>query len=61
MIKIIYFVLGIFAIMTSWYENHSVLLVILHYIFWPVYLLVELLRGVFANGGGSAIIHYYFS
>ena len=58
--SVLYFLLGVFAIMTSWYFNHSVLLAIIHYFFWPLYLLIELLEGKFSGGGFMAIIHYYF-
>ena len=41
--SILYLVLGLYTIMISWYYNHSFLLLLIHYIFWPVYLIYELL------------------
>lgn len=43
--SLLYFLLGIYSIMVSWYYNHSIVLLILHWIFWPIYLLYELLTG----------------
>ena len=42
---LIYFLLGIYALMISWHYNHSIILLIVHYIFWPIYLVYELLTG----------------
>jgi hypothetical protein len=36
--SIIYFLLGIYSLMVSWYYNHSILMLISEYIFWPIYL-----------------------
>lgn len=47
--SIVYFLLGIYAAMISWHYNHSVILLILHYICWPIYLVYELLIGHLAN------------
>jgi hypothetical protein len=33
--SILYLVLGLYTLMISWYYNHSVILLIIHYIFWP--------------------------
>ena len=58
--SIIYFVLGIYAIMISWYYNHSFLLVIIHYIFWPIYLVYELLTGHLSHDLWKTIPESYF-
>jgi len=57
---IIYSILGIYSIMISWYYNHSILLVILHYIFWPIYLVYELLSGHLSHDMWKIIPESYF-
>jgi len=58
---ILYFILGIYSIMISWYYNHSVILVIIHYLFWPLYLTYEILSGHLAHGMWRVIPTSYFS
>jgi hypothetical protein len=58
--SILYFILGIYALMVSWYYNHSVLLLIVHYIFWPIYLLYELFTGHLAHNMWRTIPESYF-
>jgi hypothetical protein len=58
--SILYFIPGIYSIMISWFYNHSILLLILHYIFWPIYLLYELLTGHLAHGMWKSIPESYF-
>jgi hypothetical protein len=41
--SILYGILGIYSLLISWHYNHSILLLIIHYIFWPIYLIYELL------------------
>jgi len=57
---IIYFILGIYTLMISWHYNHSILLLIIHYIFWPIYLVYELLIGHLAHGMWKSIPQSYF-
>ncbi|MET3500444.1 MULTISPECIES: hypothetical protein [Mucilaginibacter] len=58
--SILYLVLGLYSLMISWYYNHSVILLIIHYIFWPVYLIYELLIGHLAHGMWKTIPLSYF-
>jgi hypothetical protein len=58
--SILYLVLGLYTLMISWYYNHSVILLIIHYIFWPVYLIYELLIGNLAHGMWKTIPLSYF-
>lgn len=58
--SIIYFILGIYSLMISWHYNHSILLLIVHYIFWPVYLIYELLIGHLSHGMWKSIPQSYF-
>jgi hypothetical protein len=58
--SIIYFLLGIYSLMVSWYYNHSIVLLILHYIFWPIYLLYELLIGHLSHDMWKVIPLSYF-
>ncbi|PWT78070.1 MAG: hypothetical protein C5B59_02605 [Bacteroidetes bacterium] len=57
---ILYMVLGIYALMVSWYYNHSIVLLIIHYIFWPIYLIYELLSGRLSNDMWRKIPESYF-
>ena len=57
---ILYLLLGLYAAMVSWYYNHSILLLILHVIIWPLYLIYELLTGNLANGMWKEIPKSYF-
>jgi hypothetical protein len=59
--SIIYLILGLYSIMVSWYYNHSILLVIIHYIFWPIYLVYELLNGRLAHNMWKIIPESYFN
>ena len=58
--SILYLLLGLYSIMVSWYYNHSILLVIIHYIFWPIYLLYELLTGHLSHDMWKHIPQSYF-
>ncbi|QEM11073.1 MULTISPECIES: hypothetical protein [Mucilaginibacter] len=58
--SILYLVLGLYTLMISWYYNHSVILLIIHYVFWPVYLIYELLIGHLAHGMWKTIPLSYF-
>jgi hypothetical protein len=57
---IIYFALGIYSLMVSWYYNHSILFLIIHYIIWPIYLLYELLIGHLSHDMWKIIPMSYF-
>ncbi len=57
---IVYFLLGIYTLMISWYYNHSIILLIVHYIFWPLYLIYALLKGDLANDMWRRIPESYF-
>lgn len=57
--SIIYFLLGMYAVLVSWYYNHSIFLAILHYIYWPIYLIYELFQGNLANGMAEKILRSY--
>jgi hypothetical protein len=56
----LYFLLGIYSMLISWYYNHSILLLILHWIFWPVYLIYEVLTGHLSHGMWKEIPLSYF-
>jgi hypothetical protein len=59
--SILYLVLGLYTLMVSWYYNHSIILLLIHYLFWPVYLVYELLIGHLANGMWKTIPLSYFN
>jgi hypothetical protein len=58
--SILYLILGLYTIMISWYYNHSIILVIVHYIFWPIYLIYELLIGHLSHDMWKIIPESYF-
>jgi hypothetical protein len=51
----------VFAIMVSWFYNHSVLWAIFHGMFSWIYLIYSLIIGRFAHGGFMNIINHYFN
>jgi hypothetical protein len=57
---IIYFLLGIYTLLISWHYNHSILFLIIHYIFWPVYLVYEILQGHLSHDMWRTIPESYF-
>ncbi len=57
---IIYSLLGIYSLMVSWYYNHSIILLIVHFIFWPIYLVYELLSGNLSHDMWKIIPMSYF-
>ena len=57
---VLYFLLGLYSIMVSWYYNHSIILLIVHYIFWPIYLVYELLSGNLSHDMWKTIPQSYF-
>ena len=58
--SIVYFILGIYAMLVSWYFNHSIILLIICWIFWPIYLLYEVLTGHLSHGMWKTIPLSYF-
>ena len=58
--SILYFALGIYALMVSWYYNHSITFLIIHYIIWPFYLLYELFTGHLSHDMWKIIPMSYF-
>jgi hypothetical protein len=58
--SLLYLFLGIYAMMVSWYYNHSIIILLLSWIFWPVYLMYELLIGHLAHGMWKEIPLSYF-
>ena len=52
--------LGIYTLMISWHYNHNLILLIVHYIFWPVYLVYELLIGHLSHDMWRIIPESYF-
>ncbi|HXB32805.1 MAG TPA: hypothetical protein VNV35_05265 [Puia sp.] len=57
---IIYFLLGLYTLMISWHYNHNWILLLIHYIFWPVYLVYELLVGHLSHDLWRTIPEGYF-
>ena len=59
--SVIYFLLGLYTALVSWYYYHSVILLILHWIFWPIALLYFLITGHLAEGRWLSIPKHYFN
>jgi hypothetical protein len=57
---ILYLLLGIYSMMVSWYYNHSITWLVIHWIFWPIYLIYELLTGHLSHGMWKEIPMSYF-
>ncbi|HUR12505.1 MAG TPA: hypothetical protein VM012_14105 [Flavitalea sp.] len=58
--SVIYFLLGLYTLMISWHYNHSILLLIIHWIIWPVYLIYEIFIGHLSNDLWRTIPESYF-
>ncbi len=58
--SILYLVLGIYSLMVSWHYNHNLIILLISYIFWPVYLIYELLVGHLSHGMWKEIPLSYF-
>ena len=58
--SILYFILGIYSLMISWYYNHSILLLLIHYLIWPLYLVYEILSGNLSHDMWKTIPASYF-
>jgi hypothetical protein len=58
--SILYFLLGIYSMMISWHYNHSIFFLILHWIFWPIYLIYEILTGHLSHDMWKTIPLSYF-
>lgn len=58
--SLVYFLLGIYTLLISWHYNHSILLLIIHYIFWPIYLVWEILQGHLSHDLWRTIPESYF-
>jgi hypothetical protein len=58
--SLVYLVLGIYAMLVSWYYNHSLIMLLISWVFWPVYLMYELLIGHLAHGMWKHIPLSYF-
>jgi len=57
---IAYLLLGIYVLMINWYFNHSIIFLIFAYLFWPVYLIYEILTGHLSHGMWKTIPLSYF-
>ena len=58
--SILYFLLGIYTLLISWHYNHSIIYLVIHYIFWPIYLVYEILIGHLSHDLWRTIPESYF-
>lgn len=47
--SLIYFGLGLYAVMISWFYNHSIIDAIIAWMFWPIYLIYSIVVGHLAH------------
>jgi len=47
--SVIYFLLGLYTAIISWHYYHSIVWLIIHWVFWPISLLYFLLTGKLAH------------
>ncbi len=59
--SVIYFLLGLYTALVSWHIYHSVILLIIHWIFWPLALIYFLITGHLAHGQWLSIPKGYFN
>jgi len=58
--SVVYFLLGIYTLLISWHYNHSIIFLVIHYIFWPIYLVYEILQGHLSHDLWRTIPESYF-
>ncbi|HMC84614.1 MAG TPA: hypothetical protein VKI61_03780 [Chitinophagaceae bacterium] len=58
--SVVYFLLGIYTLLISWHYNHSIVFLVIHYIFWPIYLVYEILQGHLSHDLWRTIPESYF-
>ena len=58
--SILYLLLGIYTLMISWHYNHNLIILLICYIFWPLYLIYELLIGHLSHDMWRTIPMSYF-
>jgi len=58
--SLLYLLLGIYSLMISWYYNHSLIVLLITYLFWPLYLIYELLIGHLSHDMWRLIPMSYF-
>jgi hypothetical protein len=58
--SLLYLLLGIYSLMISWYYNHSLIVLLITYLFWPLYLIYELLIGHLSHNMWRIIPMSYF-
>lgn len=59
--KLVYFFLGIYVILINWHYNHNVICAFLAWLFWPIYLVYELVTGHLAHHAWYDIPASYFN
>ena len=58
--SLLYLFLGLYSLMINWYYNHNLIILLLGYIFWPLYLVYELLIGHLSHNMWKDIPLSYF-
>ena len=58
--SVIYFLLGLYTAIISWHYYHSIIWLIVDWIFWPIALLYFILTGRLANDQWINIPKHFF-
>jgi hypothetical protein len=58
--SILYLVLGLYALIINWEKNHSLLMLLLTWIFWPLYLIYEVFTHGLSGGQWKTIPEEFF-
>jgi hypothetical protein len=58
--SIIYFLLGLYALIINWEKNHNLISLLLAWIFWPLYLIYEIFTGGLSHGLWKEIPQEFF-
>jgi hypothetical protein len=57
--SIVYFLLGLYTAMVSWFYYHSIFWLLVNWIFWPISLLYFILTGHLSHGQWLSIPKHF--
>jgi len=58
--SVVYFLLGLYTAIISWYYYHSIIWLIIDWIFWPIALLYFILTGHLSHDRWISIPKHFF-
>ncbi len=59
--SVAYVLLGLYTALISWYYNHSIIWLLIHWLFWPISLLYFIITGRLSHGQWLSIPKSFFS